>query len=48
MIDLLRSGYNGGADISERIVLPRIFDFVDGIVYLLEYNSFQENEMEFR
>ena len=43
IIDLLRSGFNGGAVIPERIVLPRISDFIESIVDLLEYNSPAEN-----
>ena len=46
VVDLLRSGYNGDADIPERIVLPRMDDFVAGILDLLEANTFSENMAE--
>jgi hypothetical protein len=38
IIDLLRSGVNGDVVLKERVVLPRIADFVDGIVDLMEYD----------
>jgi hypothetical protein len=37
-IDLLRSGINGDVVLPERVVLPRIIDFVDSIVDLMEYD----------
>ncbi len=33
----------GQADIPERIVLPRVMDFVNGIVDLMEHNTHDEN-----
>lgn len=39
VIDLLRSGFNGGTAIRERIVLPQLLDFVNGILDLMEYNA---------
>jgi hypothetical protein len=38
IIDLLRSGVNGDVVLPERVVLPRIADFVNGIVDLFEYD----------
>ena len=43
VIDLLRSGENGEATITERIVLPRLQDFAAGILDLFEYNSAEQN-----
>ena len=38
IMDLLRSGVNGGAIVPERVVLPRILDYTHSIVDLLEYD----------
>jgi hypothetical protein len=43
VIDLLRSGTNGEMDIPERVVLPRLGDFVAGIVDLLTFNTEEQN-----
>ena len=36
IIDLLRSGVNGDVVLPERVILPRLKDYVEGIVDLLE------------
>ena len=38
IIDLLRSGVNGDVVLPERVVLPRLADFVNGIIDLMEYD----------
>jgi hypothetical protein len=38
IVDMRRSGVNGGVVLTERIVLPRIVDFTNSILDLMEYN----------
>ena len=47
IIDLLRSSVNGDVVLPERVVMPRLSDYVDGIVDLMEYGYPQGEETGF-
>ena len=38
-IDLRRSGGNGGVELPERVVLPRLSDLTNSVLYLMVYDS---------
>jgi hypothetical protein len=44
IIDLLRSGFNGDTLIPERVVLPRISDFICSVIDLLGYCSDEDSQ----
>jgi len=46
VVDLLRSGINGEADIPERVVLPRVSDFANSVVDLLAYPADADKSVE--
>jgi hypothetical protein len=48
IVDMRRSGVNGGVVVTERIVLPRISDFTGSIIDLMEYDmdEYGENDGE--